>query len=121
MGDVDDLIASLDGEELDAIQQLRDVVTRIHGKPLLGFTVGRNHLSLHVFNPAALAGLPVLHHVPSRMLDRGLPHVGFTGLGHLMARVTASEQIRLADDRRSVATADSEPVADLGWVACRTT
>lgn len=71
MGDVDDLVASLEGGAQDAMRRLRDVVVRVvpeaeqgrsygmaafryQGRPLLGISVSQAHMSLHPFSPAVV-------------------------------------------------------------------
>lgn len=69
--DVDVFIAGLDDPERVAVQRMRDVVVRVvpdaeqgrsygmaafrfSGRPLLGVTTSKRHLSLHPFSPAVI-------------------------------------------------------------------
>jgi uncharacterized protein YdhG (YjbR/CyaY superfamily) len=74
MGEIDDYLARLQEPERGALQRVRDIARRvapdasqgksygmpalsIAGKPLLGFTVSKNHLSLHPFSPDVVAAV----------------------------------------------------------------
>jgi uncharacterized protein YdhG (YjbR/CyaY superfamily) len=71
MSDVDDLAASLNDSQREAVQRLCDIVSRVvpdaeqgrsygmaafrySGKPLLGVAVSKEHMSLHPFSPAVI-------------------------------------------------------------------
>lgn len=72
MGEIDDFLAGLDAPERQALAKVRDVALRVvpdavqaksygmpalkvSGKPLLGFTVHKEHLSLHPFSSEVVA------------------------------------------------------------------
>lgn len=71
MGEIDDYLADLEEPERRALERIRDVALRVApdadqgksygmpalrvaGKPLIGFTVSKQHLSLHPFSPEAV-------------------------------------------------------------------
>jgi uncharacterized protein YdhG (YjbR/CyaY superfamily) len=71
MGTVDEFVASLPGPDRKAMERVVEVVGtarpdaeqstsygmpafRVEGKPLIGFTSNKNHLSLHPFSPAVV-------------------------------------------------------------------
>jgi uncharacterized protein YdhG (YjbR/CyaY superfamily) len=69
MGEIDEYLASLEEPQRGALERVRDIAQRVApdatqgtsygmpalrvaGKPLLGFHVSKQHLSLHPFSPA---------------------------------------------------------------------
>jgi uncharacterized protein YdhG (YjbR/CyaY superfamily) len=74
MGEIDDYLVGLEDSQRGALERVRDIVQRVApdasqgrsygipalrvaGKPLLGFQVSREHLSLHPFSPAVVAAV----------------------------------------------------------------
>jgi uncharacterized protein YdhG (YjbR/CyaY superfamily) len=74
MGEVDDFLAGLEGPERRALERVRDIAVRVapdatqatsygmaalrvRGRPLLGFTANKEHLSLHPFSPAVVTAV----------------------------------------------------------------
>jgi uncharacterized protein YdhG (YjbR/CyaY superfamily) len=74
MGEIDDYLAGLEERQRRALDRVRDIAQRvapeasqgksygmpalrIAGKPLLGFHVTKQHLSLHPFSPAVVAAV----------------------------------------------------------------
>jgi uncharacterized protein YdhG (YjbR/CyaY superfamily) len=74
MGEIDDYLAGLEESQRGALERVRDIAQRVApdasqgksygvpalrvaGKPLLGFHVSRQHLSLHPFSPAVVAAV----------------------------------------------------------------
>ena len=74
MGEIDDYLAGLEEQQRRALDRVRDIAQRvapeasqgksygmpalrIAGKPLLGFHVTKQHLSLHPFSPAVVAAV----------------------------------------------------------------
>jgi uncharacterized protein YdhG (YjbR/CyaY superfamily) len=74
MGEIDDYLAGLQGPQRQALQRVRDIALqvapeasqgtsygmpalRVAGKPLLGFHISKQHLSLHPFSPDVVAAV----------------------------------------------------------------
>src|SRR5919106_6948645 len=74
MGELDDYVAHLEKSQRGALEWVRDIAQRVApdvsqgksdgmpalrvgGKPLLGFHVSKQHLSLHPFSPAVVAAV----------------------------------------------------------------
>jgi uncharacterized protein YdhG (YjbR/CyaY superfamily) len=74
MGEIDDYLAGIDEPHRRALERVRDIAQRVApdasqgksygmpalrvaGKPLLGFNVGRQHLSLHPFSADVVAAV----------------------------------------------------------------
>jgi uncharacterized protein YdhG (YjbR/CyaY superfamily) len=74
MGEIDDYLAGLEESQRRALERVRDIAQRVApdasqgksygmpalrvaGKPLLGFHVTRQHLSLHPFSPAVVTAV----------------------------------------------------------------
>jgi uncharacterized protein YdhG (YjbR/CyaY superfamily) len=74
MGEIDDYLASLEEPQRRALERVRDIALRVApeatqgksygmpalrvaGKPLLGFHLSKQHLSLHPFSPAVVAAV----------------------------------------------------------------
>ena len=74
MGEIDDYLAGLREPQRGALERVRDIAQRVApeasqgtsygmpalrlaGKPLLGFHVSRQHLSLHPFSPDVVAAV----------------------------------------------------------------
>lgn len=74
MGEIDDYLSSLEEPQRAALERIRDIAQqiapqatqgrsygmpalRVASKPLLGFNVGREHLSLHPFSPNVVAAV----------------------------------------------------------------
>ena len=74
MGEIDAYLAGLEESQRWALERVRDIAQRVApnasqgksyglpalrvaGKPLLGFHVSRQHLSLHPFSPAVVAAV----------------------------------------------------------------
>ena len=74
MGEIDDYLAGLDEPERRSLARIQDIALgvapdadqgksygmpalRVAGKPLLGFTASRKHLSLHPFSADAVAAV----------------------------------------------------------------
>jgi uncharacterized protein YdhG (YjbR/CyaY superfamily) len=74
MGQVDDFLAGLEAPERQALVRVRDIALRVSpdatqatsygmaalrvmGRPLLGFTANKEHLSLHPFSPAVVTAV----------------------------------------------------------------
>lgn len=75
MGEIDDYLAGIEEQQRRALVRVRDIAQRVArdgnqgtsygmpalrvaGKPLLGFNVTRQHVSLHPFSPAVVAAVP---------------------------------------------------------------
>lgn len=74
MGEVDDFLAGLEAPERRALERVRDIALRVspdatqgtsygmaalrvRGRPLLGLTASKEHLSLHPFSPAVVTAV----------------------------------------------------------------
>lgn len=74
MGEIDDYLAGIEEQQRRALVRVRDIAQRVArdanqgtsygmpalrvaGKPLLGFNVTRQHVSLHPFSPAVVAAV----------------------------------------------------------------
>lgn len=74
MGEIDDYLAGLEEPQRRALERVRDIAERVApeasqgksygmpalrvaGKPLLGFNVSRQHLSLHPFSPEVVSAV----------------------------------------------------------------